>query len=138
MVVNYLLIIAIVIGVAFIGWNYFRKLNTNDDLDMVDVDTGEIDIKMLADATAHEFSKMLKKNVNDDHLTREEIEQKRKRIATIRENLNRAAYGDTNAKILIKRYIRDFLVREGTGCTITEWNINDIIKQKEFIWLWCL
>ena len=127
MLVNYLIIAGIAIGAIYIIWNYFRKLNLNDDLDLADEDTGEIDIKMLADATAHEFSKMLKINVNDDHLTRDEIEQKRKRIATIRENLNRAAYGDTNAKILIKRYIRDFLVREGTGYTITEWNINDII-----------
>ena len=125
MVVNYILLVAIIAVVGYVVYWYIKSLDNDDGMDFEVQEHGEMDIRYLINETAMEFARMLKRNVNDDHSTREEIERKRMRIASLRENLTRAAYGDGNAKRVIKNHIKDFLLGDRIG--ITEDNIDEII-----------
>lgn len=127
MVLNYLLTLGIVSALV-IGGKYYYDTNIKGKVfdDYVEEEINFSDFDMIISEVNSTFTKMTKKNINDDRLTRDELEKKRKHIATLRENLERGGYGDTNAKLYVKNYIKDILVGSDK-IDVSEKNINNII-----------
>ncbi len=125
MLLNLIITFLILVVCGYVVFRYVKSLDDTTEIDEVEQTDAEIDINYLVKEVAREFARMLRKSVNDDRMSRDELERKRKRIATIRKNLNEAAYGDTNAKISVKNQIADFLTSKRIG--ISEENINTII-----------
>lgn len=112
MVLNYILIVVILAVIAYVVYKYDKNLSTIDESEAIDTEQIEdMDINFLVREVSNEIARKLKRNVNDDHSSRSEIERKRQRIAKLRENLTRSAYGDSNAKTVIKNNIKDFLTQ---------------------------
>lgn len=110
-----------------IGADYYNqniKGKVFDDYE--EAENGHVDFDMIVDEINAEFTRMTKKNINDDRLTREEIEKKRKHIATLRTSIERAGWGDANARLYVKNYIKDILVAN-SKIAVTEDNIDTII-----------
>ena len=126
MVLNYLLTIGIV-GAIVIGGKRYYDTNIKGKVfdDFTEEENKRADFDMIVREINAEFSRMTKRNINDDRLTREELEKKRKHVATLRDNLERAGFGDTNAKLYVKNYIKDILVANNK-IQVSEENINDI------------
>ena len=127
MVLNYLLTIGIV-GAIVIGGKRYYDANIKGKVfdDFTEEENPRADFDMIVREVNAEFSRMTKRNINDDRLTREELAKKRKHIATLRDNLERAGFGDTNAKLYVKNYIKDILVAN-SKIQVSEENINDIL-----------
>lgn len=127
MVLNYVLIVAIIAVIVYVVYKYGKSLNSlEEDVSIEAEQIEEMDINFLVKEVSNEIARKLKRNVNDDHSSRSEIERKRQRIAKLRENLTRSAYGDSNAKTVIKNNIKDFLT-QGKYKFDTEEDIEEII-----------
>ena len=86
MVLNYLLTIGIV-GAIVIGGKRYYDANIKGKVfdDFTEEENPRADFDMIVREVNAEFSRMTKRNINDDRLTREELEKKRKHIATLRD-----------------------------------------------------
>ena len=127
MVLNLILTLGIVGGIV-VGGRYYYNQNIKGKVfdDYEEAENGHVDFDMIVDEINAEFTRMTKKNINDDRLTREEIEKKRKHIATLRTSIERAGWGDANARLYVKNYIKDILVAN-SKIAVTEDNIDTII-----------
>lgn len=127
MILNSILIVVILAAIVYVVYKYGKSLNNiEDDMTIETEQIEEMDINFLVKEVSNEIARKLKRNINDDHSSRSEIERKRQRVAKLRENLTRSAYGDSNAKTVIKNNIKDFLT-QGKYEFDTEEDIETII-----------
>lgn len=127
MILNAILIIAIIIAVGYVVFRYYKSLNSDTyELDIESEDDEIINLDYLVKETAYAFSRTLKKTINDDNLSKKEYIKKRQRTVALRKSLTDAAYGDEQAKRIIKNNIKDLIGDEVYG--IDEKSINNIIN----------
>lgn len=128
MIINYILCFAIVLAVLIAIHKYYNSLNkytfeeSDDDLKT------DMDLDFLVKETAKAFSRTLKKNINDDNMSKEAYLQKRKRTSALRQALTEAGYGSPTAKRIVKNNIKELLRNDFYG--IDEHTINEIIDFK--------
>lgn len=122
-VLNIIMIIALIGGVAYLLWRYYKVLTKYPD---VAFDAPEnIDIQALVHGVNEAFINMQKKNLREVNLSRREYEKRKRRKAELNSALQEAAYGNLNAKNIVKTYIRDIIQEPHFG--ITEANIDTLI-----------
>ena len=123
-ILNYALIILIL---GLIGYliNRFRKMDKADISEDEDVDVEEIDIKYLINETAQAFARTIRRNINEDNMSREKILQRNKQRQNLKKATIQAGYGDIPSKRIVKNNVKRLLAEEKYG--ITEQTIDRII-----------
>lgn len=125
MLFNYILIAIIVVAVLFALYRYNKSLSSykyEEENDEIEV---ELDIDFLVKETAKAFSRTLKKNINDDNLSKQAYLAKKKRTSALRQALTESGYGNPTAKRVVKNNIKDLINDNAYG--IDEVSINNII-----------
>lgn len=125
MLFNYILILLIVAAVLFALYRYNQGLSSYKYEEENDEVEAELDIDYLVKETAKAFSRTLKKNINDDNLSKKAYLAKRKRTSALRQALTESGYGNPTAKRVVKNNIKDLLNDSTYG--IDEEKINTII-----------
>lgn len=109
---NIILIVVILGVLAYVARNYVKALDKEDDQLEEDEQIIDIDWKMLTNDVSDYFSKALKRRFDDENLTRKELAKKTRQAASLRTSLTQSAYGDQNAKRVVKNYIKDLISQE--------------------------
>ncbi|PKM95374.1 MAG: pilus assembly protein CpaF [Firmicutes bacterium HGW-Firmicutes-1] len=89
-----------------------------------EVDEDKYNIDQLIDFVKNKFNDILKTNLYEMNLSRDDFEKRMKNRAQLRKALKTCSYGDINSKNYIKSFIRDILVNL---YGINEENIGKII-----------
>lgn len=132
MLINLLLILLILAGVAYGLYRYYLSLSnvtetSNTDDDFTDIDT-------LTKKVVEQFSMMQRMDLREKNITKTEFERQEKQRSELRIDLKNAGYGDTMAIRNIKAYISAMLLTEHLGFGVNEKTIDEIIpfnKPKE-------
>jgi len=122
-ILNLVLIIAIIAGVAVGLYMYIRWLNRTTEEEEYD---NPYTIDHLKRGIMEIFAKQLKQNLKDMNLSRRELELKNREKQQLRSSLKEAGRGDKNAKRYIKSLIRD-IIRGDKSLGINEETINNVI-----------
>ena len=125
MALNIVLILLIIGGIGYGGYRYYKSLERISDADAFENDF--TDVNTLKEKVQEQFSLMLRQDIREKNMTRNEYEQSQKRKAEIRINLKEAAYGNSNAKRAIKAYISGMLLSDDLGFGVNEQTIDSII-----------
>ena len=124
--INFLVIILILATVAYAIFRYIKLPNKAAYVEEENYDEEEfLTIDYLVNATALAAAKTLRQNLADRNYTKEELEAQQKKITDLIDAMDRAGYGDPDAKYLIKEYIESFLTSEFAINTHEE--INQVI-----------
>lgn len=86
-------------------------------------------IEQLTDGIKDTFNSILKANLLEMNLTKDEMEKKKRSKGELRNALKNCAFGDSVAKTYIKGYIKDLLCNK---YGVNEDSINDLIRFKNF------
>ena len=105
MVINYGIIAVLLAGIVFAIVYIVRNLGKGVEQEYTNT-YEEDQIKLIV---AESFAAMLKVNLKDMNLDREELEQKNNRRQEIRHSLKEAAYGNRNAKAYLLGIIKNIL-----------------------------
>lgn len=81
-------------------------------------------IEELREEVMSTFVQILRENPYDGNLNRMQVEERLTHKKLLRKALKECAYGDRNAKLYVKDYIKDCLIRKGLVC---QENVEDII-----------
>lgn len=112
MIFNVIIILIILAAVIYGSRMYLSTLDTVQD-DFAEVEEEEeLDFAFLVKEVANYFSSAVKRRYDDENLTRDELLKKTKQVATLRRALTQAAYGDKEAKHVIKNYIKDIISQD--------------------------
>lgn len=122
LILNYLAIAGIA---AILVYAIKRWLKSSEIEDYDELEEEEISISFLIQQTSLAFARTLKKNINEDNLSKEEILRKERRRTALRQAVTNAGYGDETAKRVVKNNIKELLMDEKYG--ITEKTIDNII-----------
>lgn len=123
--INLIIIVIILCGVAYFGYKYYMSLSdVRDDDYFLDDYT---DLNTLKDKISREFSGMLKDNFREKNMSRKQLEMKQKSKAALRKSLKEAAYGNASAKRNIKLYIKNMLLDPDMNLGIDEESIDSVI-----------
>jgi pilus assembly protein CpaF len=120
---NEFLIAVILIGLFAFCVLYYRKNRTLPDQSAADEDRYSIAAILLFVREA--FNDILKTNLYDMNITREEFNKRVHNRNQLRKALKTCTYGDMNSKNYIRDFIKDILVK---SYHIDEENINQIIS----------
>ncbi len=85
-------------------------------------------IEELKEEVMSTFSQILRENPYDGNLNQTQVEERLCHKRLLRRALKSCAYGDKRAKLYVKDYIKDCLLRK--GC-ISPANINEVIPFDE-------
>ena len=132
MLFNFIIIIAIIGIISFLGYKYFNAISNDSEDEFLQDDY--TDLVTIKEKVAREVAAQLKQELREKNMTRKEYETRQKQKATLRRNLKDAAYGDANAKRYIKLYIKSMLIDPDMNLNITEDTIDEIIpfeKERE-------
>lgn len=102
---------------------YIKGSNVNKLLFTEDIDV-QYSIDSLLLFVKDAFNKILKTNLYEMNLTKEEFEKRVHNKNQLRKALKNCTYGDINAKNYVKDFIKDILVK---SYNINEDNVNNII-----------
>lgn len=123
--INLIIIVIILCGVAYFGYKYYMSLSdVRDDDYFLDDYT---DLNTLKDKISREFAGMLKDNFREKNMSRKQLEMKQKSKAALRKSLKEAAYGNASAKRNIKLYIKNMLLDPDMNLGIDEESIDSVI-----------
>ena len=123
--INLIIIVIILCGVAYFGYKYYMSLSdVRDDDYFLDDYT---DLNTLKDKISREFAGMLKDNFREKNMSRKQLEMKQKSKAALRKSLKEAAYGNSSAKRNIKLYIKNMLLDPDMNLGIDEESIDSVI-----------
>lgn len=122
MVLNTFLIILIVF-VVLGGVVYYFKSNKSRFVDFEE-DDDRYRIDRILDYVKNTINDFLKANLYEMNMTREEFEKRLQNKNELRKALKTCIYGDINAKMYVKSYIRDILLK---SYKIDETNIDNVI-----------
>lgn len=123
--INLIIIVIILCGVAYYGYKYYMSLSdVRDDDYFLDDYT---DLNTLKDKISKEFAGMLKDNFREKNMSRKQLEMKQKSKAALRKSLKEAAYGNASAKRNIKLYIKNMLLDPDMNLGIDEESIDSVI-----------
>lgn len=89
-----------------------------------EVDEDKYNLEVLIDFVKNKFNDILKTNLYEMNLSKDEFDKRMKNRTQLRKALKTCSYGDLNAKNYIKSFIRDILVNL---YGINEININKVI-----------
>ncbi len=81
-------------------------------------------IEELKEEVMNTFAQILRENPYDGNLNQTQVEERMTHKKLLRKALKSCAYGDRNAKLYVKDYIKDCLLRKGLVC---QENIDEII-----------
>lgn len=123
--INFILILAIFVVLAYVAYRYVKSLSNIRDDDFFDDDYR--DLNTLIKKIAKEFAGMLKENFREKNMSKAELEQKQKSKSILRRSLKEAAYGNNKAKKSIKLYIKNMLLDPDMNLGINEQTIDEII-----------
>lgn len=126
MIFNIMLIVLILIFVVYVGYKYLASLEDVRDDDYFTEDD-YTDLITLKNKISKEFSMMLQQNLRERNLSKKELEQKQRSMATLRKSLKEAAYGNAKAKRRIKNYIKNMLLDPDLKLGIDENTIDSVI-----------
>jgi len=122
LVLNTFLIILIVF-VVLGGVVYYFKSNKSRFVDFEE-DDDRYRIDRILDYVKNTINDFLKANLYEMNMTREEFEKRLQNKNELRKALKTCIYGDINAKMYVKSYIRDILLK---SYKIDETNIDNVI-----------
>lgn len=123
--INLIIIVIILCGVAYYGYKYYMSLSdVRDDDYFLDDYT---DLNTLKDKISREFAGMLKDNFREKNMSKKQLEMKQKSKAALRKSLKEAAYGNASAKRNIKLYIKNMLLDPDMNLGIDEESIDSVI-----------
>lgn len=123
--INLIIIVIILCGVAYFGYKYYMSLSdVRDDDYFLDDYT---DLNTLKDKISREFAGMLKDNFREKNMSKKQLEMKQKSKAALRKSLKEAAYGNSSAKRNIKLYIKNMLLDPDMNLGIDEESIDSVI-----------
>lgn len=123
--INLIIIVIILCGVAYFGYKYYMSLSdVRDDDYFLDDYT---DLNTLKDKISREFAGMLKDNFREKNMSKKQLEMKQKSKAALRKSLKEAAYGNASAKRNIKLYIKNMLLDPDMNLGIDEESIDSVI-----------
>lgn len=126
MLFNAILILFILGGCFFLAWRYVKNLDDQQDFaGFEDEGASEADLSILIKNWNKEFSQIQKRSMDEDNLSKAELERRKKQITFMRECGNLATYGDEKSIRVIKNAIKDFVMDARFG--ITEQSINNVI-----------
>lgn len=120
---NELLILLILIALVIFCVLYYRKNRTLPERPAVDDQRYSISAILLFVRDA--FNDILKTNLFEMNITREEFDKRVHHRNQLRKALKTCTYGDMNSKSYIRDFIKDILVK---SYHIDEGNINQIIR----------
>lgn len=126
MIFNIMLIVVILILVVYVGYRYLISLEDVRDDDYFTEDD-YTDLTTLKNKISKEFSMMLQQNLREKNLSKKELEQKQRSMATLRKSLKEAAYGNAKAKRRIKNYIKNMLLDPDLKLGTDETTIDSVI-----------
>ncbi|HOQ01990.1 MAG TPA: ATPase, T2SS/T4P/T4SS family [Acetivibrio clariflavus] len=114
-----ILIVFVVLG----GVVYYFKSNKSRFVDFEE-DDDRYRIDRILDYVKNTINDFLKANLYEMNMTREEFEKRLQNKNELRKALKTCIYGDINAKMYVKSYIRDILLK---SYKIDETNIDNVI-----------
>lgn len=125
-ILNYLLVFAILCGIAYV---LNRKYKNTVDMDYLikedDDDENKMDCPHICAVVDEAFTKKIRTNLKDENYTKEQYEQKEKQLSLFKEAMNSAAYCDMDAKRIVMSNIREVVRNKKLG--LTEVDLNKII-----------
>lgn len=114
MIINIILILVIVGAFTFCSYKYVRSYNKN--MEDVEEETDlDVDINTLVNDISKYFAEELRRRYDDQNLTRDELQKKTRQTTNLRKALTRASYGDSEAKVVVKSYIKDLISQDKYG-----------------------
>ena len=119
---NELLIAAIITGILCFCILYYRKNSIAPS--QLPQDEERFDIGAILHFVREAFNDILKTNLYDMNISREEFDKRLRNRNQLRKALKTCTYGDMNSKSYIRDFIKDILVK---SYAIDESNINRII-----------
>lgn len=122
MLINTVIIIIIII--SFIIFLISKIKISSKNTNYYQLDEDKYDIEILIEFVKNKFNDILKTNLYEMNLSKEEFNKLLKNRTKLRNALKTCGYGDLNAKNYIKSFIRDILVNL---YGINEENINKVI-----------
>lgn len=125
MLTNLIIILVLILVVFGFSYYYYKKSFaeiSDEDLD----EEFSYDIKDITTKVAEAFATMLKQDLREINLSKEELELREKNKAIIRVSLKESAYGNLTAKATVKAYIKDIVQEPQFGINAT--TINRIIR----------
>ncbi len=124
LLINTILIILILIGSGYFLYTVFydRKIKKKVDF-YIDDDIYEIDY--IIDLITKEIDEMVRNNLHELNLSKEEYERRIKNRIEMKKSLKKCTYGDINAKNYVKDLIKDLLLKK---LSIDDNNIEKIIN----------
>ncbi|PKM51611.1 MAG: pilus assembly protein CpaF [Firmicutes bacterium HGW-Firmicutes-7] len=118
---------SVMLGMIFIGTSIFIIIivkGQSKGMRDYEIEEDKYCMDQLIDFIKNKFNDILKTNLHEMNLSKEEFEKRMKNRAQLRKALKTCSYGDVNSKNYIKSFIRDILVNL---YGINEDNINRII-----------
>lgn len=108
MLLNTIIIFFIIISlIIFI----MKEIKSNKQYNInFQIDKNKYDIETLIEFVKNKFNEILKTNLYEMNLSKEEFDKRLKNRTKLRNALKTCSYGDINAKNYIKSFIRDILV----------------------------
>lgn len=111
MVINIILIVLIVLGMAFAGFKVSQKIkyeaesteNTQEEIE---------DIHTLINYVEDYFNALLRENIKDQNLDQKTYLEKQKIMSALETNISQARVGNRKAKRALKAYIKDLLTAQ--------------------------
>lgn len=119
---NEILIALIIVSLFILVVIYIKGSKVNINISIEEDNRYSIDSILLFIKEA--FNKILKTNLYEMNITKEEFEKRIHNKSQLRKALKHCTYGDINSKNYVKDFIKDFLVK---SYSINEENINNII-----------
>ena len=119
---NEILIALIIVSLFILIVIYIKGSKVNINISIEEDNRYSIDSILLFIKEA--FNKILKTNLYEMNITKEEFEKRIHNKSQLRKALKHCTYGDINSKNYVKDFIKDFLVK---SYSINEENIDNII-----------
>lgn len=121
---NEIMIVLITATVSVLTILYFKDTGKNR-IKTADLEENRYAIEAILAFIREAFNNILKTNLYELNITREEFEKRMHNRNRLRRALKNCTYGDINAKNYVKDFIKDILVR---SYEIDENNVNNIIS----------
>lgn len=128
-IINYLLILVFLVGAGL--WLY--RLLTKPTPDSISADelisVEKISIESLVDVSNRTINGYLKQDLQEKNLTKNQLDEKNAAKSRLRDSIKKAAYGNADAKRVIKEYIK-YSITTNPKVQVNKNNIDDIIPFK--------
>lgn len=108
MIMNNVIIGIILMGTCFLIFIIIK--GNSKDIGDYEIDEDKYCIEQIINFIKNKFNDILKTNLFEMNLSRDEFEKRMKNRAQLRKALKTCSYGDVNSKNYIKSFIRDILV----------------------------